>query len=469
MEVVLEPQTQLVSRIGLVIKNSTQLSFLHGKTGVGKSHVAHLVQHAVQNTHVVKIQLKKVLEPEQLKQQIMCELATDELLDLNQPIATAVFNSIVQNNQSVLLIIDNAELIPQQMLSALWQSVHELTRMNQSRCTFNILLIGESSWAIPMHHGLNNKPDSLVAEFEVLALTKHQASDFMMSIHTDWSDQKIQQFVNKIAPEYLIPKQLIYAQLPQNNAVKRKIIVFVGAIVISLCILTVIVGYLIAKDKERSSSVNRDIAQVIQPALATEVVQSENDKIQIEKINKAPAEQKEQPRNLLNEETSQEIEDNVELLTSDITSVPEDALIVAKEVDAAKPTKTLVEEVEIKAVVIKAQVSSFIFDEEYLLNLPQASYALMLGGFSSEATLSSVKGRFEQPQQLKMYKTIRYGTNWFVLLYGSFDTLAQANQFVKENASQFEGFSPWAKSYRAIQQEINTNQLPENNKKEDND
>jgi mRNA degradation ribonuclease J1/J2 len=149
----------------------------------------------------------------------------------------------VHSQQSILLIIDNAELIPQQTLSSLWQSIHELDRMNQTLFTFNVLLIGDTRWAVPIHHGLKNKVDSLVAEFGIDPLTPAQATDFMMSVHTDWSDQKIQQFINKISPEYLVPKQLVYAQLPVAKGIKRKVLLFVSVIVLSLCIVTVIVVY----------------------------------------------------------------------------------------------------------------------------------------------------------------------------------------------------------------------------------
>ena len=132
----------MISRIGLAIKNNSKLSFLHGNVGVGKSHVAHLLQQNLDKVNVVKLQLKAVMEPEQLKEQIVCELATGELSDLNQPISTAVNDGILRNNLSTLLIIDNAELMPQQTLSALWQSLHEVTRINQTNYTFNVLLIG---------------------------------------------------------------------------------------------------------------------------------------------------------------------------------------------------------------------------------------------------------------------------------------------------------------------------------------
>lgn len=458
MDVTLEPQTQLVSRIGLAIKNSNKLSFLHGKTGVGKSHVANLLQQSLPNIHVVKLQIKQTMEPEQLKQQIICELATDELSDLNQPISTAVSNSIEHSRQSILLIVDNAEFIPQQTLSALWQSIHELDRMNQTHFTFNVLLIGESRWALAMHHGLKNKTDSLVAEFTVAPLTAQQATDFMMSIHTDWSDQKIQQFVSKVAPEYLIPKQLIYATLPVADGAKRKVLLFVGAIILFLCIVTAIVGYVMVKEEKVTNHAQNIELKSVAVDLGSKLTAV---KESITSIDKAS----ENNVALVNDEESSllisegSLSSEVSVLESNVTPVSndvKDAAVITLE------TETLPSENPVDGAVNDV-VSHFKFDEEYLLDLPKQGYSLMLGGYSSESTLSAVKKSFIQQEQLKAYQTIRNESSWFVLLYGSFDTIAQGNQFVEDNKALFQSFSPWNKSHKSIQQEINTGYLPVDN------
>jgi septal ring-binding cell division protein DamX len=466
MDVTLEPQTQLVSRIGLALKNSNKLSFLHGKIGVGKSHVANLLQHNLSNIHVVKLQIKQVMEPEQLKQQIICELATDELSDLNQPISTAVHNSIVHSQQSILLIIDNAELIPQQALSALWQSIHELDRMNQTHFTFNVLLIGESRWALAMHHGLKNKADSLVAEFAVAPLTAQQATDFMMSVHTDWSDQKIQQFISKVAPEYLIPKQLIYAKLPVANGTKRKVLLFAGILVVSLFIVTVIVGYSMTNEKALTIDVKNDIPKGIVPSLTSKLtaVKAKTKVVSKDLNNDVEPIKGDELLSLIDEE----------LLSSVTTTSKENLAPVVgntTNIAAILPEKETLMSNDVEAInkAVNEPIIKFKFDEEYLLALPKQGYSLMLGGYSSESTLLAVKQRFTEPKELKAYQTIRNGNPWFVLLYGSFERLAKANKFVEDNSIVFQGFSPWSKPHKTIQQEINAGQLPVDYNKEDND
>lgn len=473
MEVILESQTQLVSRIGLAVKNNNKLSFLHGNVGVGKSHVAHLLQQSLEKVHVVKLQMKAAMEPEQLKEQIVCELATGELSDLNQPISTAVNDGILENNLSTLLIIDNAELMPQQTLSALWQALHEVTRINQTNYTFNVLLIGDSRWALPMHHGLNNTPDALTAEFLLSSLTSQEATDFMMRVHVDWSDQKIQEFVKKVPPEYLIPKQLIYAQIPLSARYKRKVALSISALVVILAIVTVFANYSMKDQSSDFVTAKNDIPNIalLPPVVTATAPQKEDSIIDVISIAEPHNDIPLQPAKEVSIETVEQVAEPVESVIEIVEADTKEA-VVKEEVptitDVANTNSNEPIEVPKEAVTVnKAPIELFNFDEQYLLSLPTKGYALMLGGFSNHETLLAVKKRFKNSSDLKQYETIRYEQPWFVLLYGTFDTLKQANNFVKVNSTIFEGFSPWAKPYKSIKKEIHIGQ-PTIHKKEDN-
>jgi len=476
MDVTLESQNQLVSRIGLAIKSSNKLSFLHGETGVGKSHVASLLQSNLPNIHVVKLQLKNTLEPEQLKQHIICELATDELSDLNQPISAAVYDNIRHKNLSTLLVIDNAELIPQQTLSGLWQSIHEFNRMNQTHLTFNILLVASSRWALPMYSGLKNKTDSLVAEFALASLTKQQATDFMMNVHADWSDIKIHQFINKIAPDYLTPKQLIYAKIPSVNRHQKKILLSIGLIVI-LLISVAIVGSFSVDKTPITTDIPQLVSNVSTPLVSKPKINEYDVKdveYDIPDIEPAGPEEvkfvdkvieKNKPPSLVIAQQSEET--NTVLLSTDILDVDnkneitvidnsENEIVNTKQLAVTKEQIDSVE--ELKTPISTTIVNHYKFDEEFLLNVPINHYALMLGGYSNEETLKTMQATFTEQSMIYQYETIRDKQAWFVLLYGVFDTIDQANKFIAENSIVFNDFSPWVKPIRSIQLEIEVSQ-----------
>jgi len=94
------------------------------------------------------------------------------------------------------------------------------------------------------------------------------------------------------------------------------------------------------------------------------------------------------------------------------------------------------------------------FDEQLLLTVPEANYALMLGGYSKLDVLENVTSKLSDFSEIYQYKTIRNGKPWYVLLYGSFATRAIANEALDSLPSHVSSFSPWPKPYASIHQEI---------------
>lgn len=470
MDVSLEPQTQLVSRIGLASQDTSKFSFLHGKPGVGKTYVANLLRQKLHNTLVIKLLLKNNLEPEQLKQQLVCELATDELSDLNQPISSAVINAIEHHQQSVMIIIDDAELAQQQSLSALWQAIHEFSRMNHTYFTFNVLLIGDSRWALPFHHGLKNKTDSLVAEYTVTPLSVQQATDFMMVVHADWSDKKISQFIKKISPEYLIPKQLIFTQVNSDKKSKRKVVVWLAFLITFLIVSAFAISYFLNTQSEplvaSSSNVGSEngIMPSTQPTIDVPLEVSHS--ATTERANDLQIDDAVslgEPLVMLNNTTDETIDNMIiaveeEKITDE--TAPIDEIISAESIADLNDS-----DVQLEPPLNQMITFEDNFDEQTLMDLPHTGYSLMLGGYNQLETLKTVQQQFSKEQLIRAYSSRRDGKAWYVLLYGDFESISAANDFVRVNQDKFRDVSPWAKSLKTIQSEISIGRLPvENNK-----
>lgn len=474
MDVVLEVQEQLVSRIALALNDSNTLSFLHGKTGVGKSHIASMLTNKLVSTLVVNLSPKNALDPEQLKQQIICELATDELSDLNQPISQAVNHAANYHQQSVLLIIDNAHLLPNQGLNAIWQAIHEFSRLNHSKLTFNVLLLGESKWALPLHHGLKNKTDSLVTHYPVESLTKQQAIDFMTSVHADWSDQRIEQFVNKVPKEYLIPKQLIYAQLPSANKGQVTALVWLSVLLAVLLGTSVAIAYYLQQGSETQDSIItvEPKGLVVQKNTQSSDVDAPSLIAQQSAVDTSIEENVAQVR--MNDSTVHEV---IQQTASKQEAAQEQNISSEITVIDTENTAEVTEESDINVVDINQPIvgevteklvdKNYPFNEQYLLSVSAKRYALMLGGFGQRQSLDRVLLYFSDDDNIKIYQTVRQEKTWFVLLYGDFESITAANNFLVNNQPLFNNLSPWAKPMRLVHQEINL--APQSNNKNDND
>ena len=105
--------------------------------------------------------------------------------------------------------------------------------------------------------------------------------------------------------------------------------------------------------------------------------------------------------------------------------------------------------------VAETEVSDYFFNEATLLELPAEGYALQLSAMSTEEALASFLQTNQLTDNIWIYKTQRFGGDWFVVLHNqTFESLDAAN-----DAIQGLGLSapPFAKPVTSIQQEISLN------------
>lgn len=95
------------------------------------------------------------------------------------------------------------------------------------------------------------------------------------------------------------------------------------------------------------------------------------------------------------------------------------------------------------------------YHEPVLLELPNDSYVLQISGITTESLLEEFLVDNRLLNSVWVYKTQRYGGDWFVVLVNqSFDTLPQARNAVGLLSPDLQAVEPFAKSVAAIRNEI---------------
>ena len=99
--------------------------------------------------------------------------------------------------------------------------------------------------------------------------------------------------------------------------------------------------------------------------------------------------------------------------------------------------------------------TDYQFHEQLLLELPNDSYVLQLSGITTEGLLEEYLVDNRMLNSVWVYKTQRYGGDWFVVLFNqSFDSLEAARSGVSLLSTQLQSVSPFAKSVSQIKNEI---------------
>ncbi|MCY7295304.1 SPOR domain-containing protein [Alteromonas sp. a30] len=98
---------------------------------------------------------------------------------------------------------------------------------------------------------------------------------------------------------------------------------------------------------------------------------------------------------------------------------------------------------------------SYLFNERNLLDLKESQYLLQVSGMSSQSVLEQYLADNRLQDRVWVYKTQRYGGNWFVVVYNkAFNSLDEARSSVSELPQTTRQSAPFAKSITTVKQEI---------------
>ncbi len=92
--------------------------------------------------------------------------------------------------------------------------------------------------------------------------------------------------------------------------------------------------------------------------------------------------------------------------------------------------------------------------EGRLMAMPDRSYTLQLAAFNTQADVDKFIGSNYLEDKANVYKTVRQDVTWFIVTYDNFATLQQARDAVETLPRPVQQLSPWAKSLRQVQREI---------------
>ena len=98
--------------------------------------------------------------------------------------------------------------------------------------------------------------------------------------------------------------------------------------------------------------------------------------------------------------------------------------------------------------------SSFSDQEKILLSWGESEYTLQLVGVSSEKAVREFVADQPNKKELLVFKTVRQGKDWFVVVTGRYPTSAKARQAAQLLPESEKKAAPWPRELKVIQREI---------------
>lgn len=472
-------QTQLCDRLRHLSLFSSHLLFVSGDKGAGKSTVLANYVGSDFNRYSFTIDAEKEFGEIAIRTNILQQVSYDGRFNAQQSLASAITELQQQLSHDVTVCIDNAQHLSGAFVAELAQLV-ELSRSNELSININVMLFANSDW---VDKALGNFSDAktYILELEVEKLDPQAAMQF---VQTQFKQANYNpQFANQDA----LTKQIEACN--GNPAALLK------------CSQAIMNGEVFKPDHKRTSALTLTMTPIRSYYLAGFIAllvifgggssflydayqteQAENAR----KAALALTEQEVLPSSLANADavleqdaaeqqaTVVEIKET-QLLASNWESelpIPLDETITLTGKNSRSDSdkkRVVIDDDDVKKIIKKTAVATLIetnkpalkaarkanlAGRDWIMAQPAKNYTFQIAGLSRAEQVQLFLDENGLVGQVQTYKTQRNNKPWYVVLYGSFGNVNQANLAKAKLPAAVQKDKPWMKTFVQIQREL---------------
>jgi DamX protein len=480
--------SELNNRLDYLISYASQLVFvctdkIQQQSQVIESFIAHQNEQVDLALLTANELTPLVTYRERLFRQLVSQSQT---ADFNRPL-NQLLAPLNNHSGPILINIFQAEKLPNKLVKELWDLVLQ-SRFANNKQHLNVLLMGLSDWAESAKSGLRAKskgqPILLNSQADIQPTETHEFSDLESFIQ-----DKRQKFAQRIEERHYKPFE--------STSIYKKwwVATLFGFVFLALFTgilswqypqkVTAVMSYINTQiSTQKQPVVPSDVITLAEPvSVKTKQVASQS----IEKpvvLEHTPIVKAVSTKELLITDWStasaklEEQSNKVRLQTSNIdepivvevkqpSEVKQAFIIKDTKVQTSKVNDYQVEDiVAAEAIgkqleielgrVEKNQMSSFFsFEPDVLLALPAKNFVIQIAAMANIGILQDYIKDNQLSQQLWLYKTQRYGGDWYVLLKNQdYPSIEDARAEIINLEDAMLGNTPFVKSVGQVKQEI---------------
>ncbi|QUM87610.1 AAA family ATPase [Moritella sp. 36] len=484
-------QTQLCERLRHLTQFSSHLLFVSGESGSGKSTVLRNYVESDLNQKTITIDAQQCHDDTEVRTQILQQISYDGRFNAHIMLAESLSLLAQQLEHEFTLCIDNAMSLSPASIAEFAQLV-ELSLNHKINIKVNIISFAESKWVditiLPLAKSATN-----VLELEMTVLDSQAAVQFVEQQFSQ-ADYK-PTFVNQDAinrqieachgnpaelakcAQAIMQGQVYRAESPTPSTTDKSVITsnksFYLAAMITGVLLLGSVGTFLYDTYQTEQEQAADT--VLKEPLLLSPVMTQDDAVTTDVNTGAGAiVDASEPQMLASDwddELPTEIGQTI-TLTDPVVSVPRpqvgkqriviDDAAVNKMIAEQKTSDTakvidskMVVEVADKVVLKDAvNTAKTLTSQAWLMAQPAKNYTFQIAGLSRQSQLKQYLNENELPENVWTYQTLRNNKPWYVVLYGSFTSVEQANAAKLKLPASVQKDKPWLKRFAQIQRDL---------------
>ncbi len=448
--VLLPSQQQLLDRLRYLVDYAGQLLLLHGPIGAGKTTIIQSLMAKSEHFNQAYVVASEITNPAWLKTELITQLKASAVFDAHLPLADTLARILDGDPMRVLLIVDNAHLLSDNLLAELF-FVADDPRLPQ----LTLLLSSDTE----LHSRFKQElPESylerlLAIEVPALPLQEQQqllarltqVAGLRPMVNPDAMQQRLQHSRGMVGDIVALSKPPVPKQSPQHSTWKA----YQPLAMAALCGLIVLVGGVYwlsyAFNGTNQEAIETEVTSVTAPASVDESWFE-----QLEAAATAVAETDEEKMALVGQwqgTTSTDLPSKAvnETVLGDMgvaAIVPENTIA---DTTAEQITPT---------VMAESSVPPALFTYP-LAERPSNSFLLQFGVYSNPASLRQFVEKFQlKSDKFRIYVNHHQPKPWWFLVFDGHADRATATEAIKRLPDALQQLEPYVKPLETVQNEL---------------
>ncbi|SGY96598.1 DamX-related protein [Moritella viscosa] len=483
-------QTQLCERLRHLTQFSSHLLFVSGESGSGKSTVLRNYVESDFNQKTITIDAQQCHDDRAVRTQVLQQISYDGRFNAHIMLAESLPLLAQQLEHELTLCIDNAMTLSHASIAEFAQLV-ELSLNHKINIKINIILFAESKWVditiLPFAKSATN-----VLELEMTVLDPKAAVQFVEQQFSQAGYKPT--FVNQDAINHQIeacdgnPAELakcaqaimegrVYrAESPAPSKRDKTVITsnksfYLAAIIAGVLLLGSAGSFLYDVYQTEQKAVDT----VLEEPLLSSPVMTEDDVVIADVNADAGAIADASEPQMLASDWDDELPTEIgQTITLTEPVVPAPSSQVEKQrivIDDAAVNKMIAKQNSLNtAKIIDSKMVVEVSDEivqkdtvttantlagqAWLMAQPAKNYTFQIAGLSRKSQLKQYLNENELSENIWTYQTLRNNKPWYVVLYGSFTSVEQANAAKLKLPASVQKDKPWLKRFAQIQRDL---------------
>lgn len=471
-------QTQLCERLRHLTQFSSHLLLVSGESGSGKSTVLRHYVESDLNQKTISIDARQCNDDGALRTLLLQQISYDGRFNAYVPLVDSLPLFAQQLEYELTLCIDNAMVLSPACIAEFAQLV-DLSLNNRINIKVNIILFAESNWVdITMLQFA--KSASKVLELEMTVLDQQAAIKFVEQkftqagykptfVNQDAINRQVEACQGNLAElekcADAIMQGEVYSSEPALSKLSEKPALtanksfYLAAIIAGILLLGSAGSFLYdayQTEQQQANTVQAD-PQLIPPVINPEEPLTTDTNTETEVTIDGS-----KPQMLASDwddELPTEIGQTITLTTAVDAKATEQTQKQRVVIDDAAVNKMLAKQ---NAANETATVASETTDvksktgagKAWVMTQPAKNYTFQITGLSRESQLKRYLNEHDLPENIWTYQTQRNNKPWYVVLYGSFTSVEQANAAKLKLPAAVQKDKPWLKRFAQIQRDL---------------